>query len=112
MPYYRVETYTTSGTMGSWNMDTSIVPFNASIAVSFSTSAVTASYKLQWTLTQLGPTDADTVGNWIDSTDIPPSTATASQTAFINPIARIRLVIASLTGGTITMESQQGFSTN
>jgi hypothetical protein len=113
MPYYRTETYTTTGTKGSWNLDPSIVPFNANIAVTWNGSGA-CSYKLQWTLNELnGPTEVDSGALWFDSTDIPAATAASATSALTNPVGRIRLVIATLSGGaTLQMQARQGLSTN
>ncbi len=109
MPLQRTETYSTTGTKGSWNLDPSIVPFNASVAVTLS---ATASYKLQYSFDTLdSPTALDTDAVWFDSPDIPAATAANASAAFISPVARVRLVIAALTG-TIKMTVLQGMSTN
>lgn len=109
MPYRRTETYTTTGTKGSWNLDPSIAPFNANIAV---TLTGTASYKLQYTLDPLdSPTAVDSDAAWFDSTDIPAATAASGGASFITPVARVRLIIASISGS-LKMEAIQGLSTN
>lgn len=111
MPYRRTETYTTTGTKGSWNLDPSIVPFNANIAVTLTTGP--ASYKLQYSLDTLdSPTAVDSDASWFDSNDIPAATATSALAAFITPVARVRLVITTLTAGSLKMEMIQGMSTN
>ena len=109
MPLQRTETYTTTGTKGSWNMDPSIAPFSASIAC---TLTGTASYKLQYSLDTLdSPTATDSDASWFDSVDIPALTAASAQAGFINPVARVRLVIDSI-AGSIKMTMLQGLSTN
>jgi len=111
MPLQRTETYTTTGTKGSWNCDPSITPFELSVAVTFVTGPV--SYKLQYTYDNMDSALAtDANANWFDSTAIPAGTATAKEAAFTSPITRIRLVIATLTAGSITMTMLQGISTN
>ena|ERR1700748_454353 len=109
---YRVQTYNTTGTMQSWNLDHAIVPMNTAVRVTVNAS--TASYGLQYNLAPLGPTDPDSTGNWIADPNIPASTtALAASTTFATPVARIRLVIAALTGtATVTMEALQSMSTN
>lgn len=109
MPLQRSETYTTTGTKTSWNCDPSIVPFNASVVCILS---ATATYKLQYSFDVLDDpllTDAD--ATWFDSPDIPAGSATNAQAAFLAPVARVRVVIAALTG-TLTMKMLQGLSTN
>ena len=111
MPYSRTQTYTAAQTTPSWNLDTSIAPLNATVAITL--SAGTVSYKLQYSLNPLdGPLETDASATWIDSTDIPAGTTGNATTSFINPVARIRLVIASLSGGNLTMQLLQGLSTN
>lgn len=112
MPYFQQQVYSSAATEPSLNLDPAIAPFNSFVNCVVSTGA-TASYKMQYTLDNFdGPTMTDGAANWTDSTDIPASTAT-SKTSFIQtPVSRIRLVIATLTGGTITLQVRQGLSTN
>lgn len=110
MPYGRKETYTTIGTKPSWNLDASIVPFNATLACSFVTGPV--SYKVQYSLDELGPTQTDADATWFDSVGIPAGTATDAVAALVSPVTMIRIVIATLTAGSITMQVRQGLSTN
>jgi len=112
MPYYRSQIYSAPATTVSWNLDPAIAPFNAAVTVTL-IGGPTASYKLQYTLDALdGPTATDASANWFDSPDIPAGTATGSTAGFLTPVARIRLVIATLTGGTLQMQMRQGLSTN
>ena len=113
MPYYRKETYSTAISTPSWNLDPAIVPFNAAIAVTFNGTG-TVAYKLQYTLNALdAPKDADSDANWVDWPDIPTGTAASAQTVIDQPVARIRLVIATCSGGaTLQLQARQGFSTN
>lgn len=111
MPLNRSETYTAPGTTVSWNLDPSIAPFNAAIACWLSTDG-SVSYKLQYSYDLLSDpklTDAD--ASWIDSTDIPAGTSGDGFSSFSFPVARIRLVIASLTGS-LKMQMLQGMSIN
>lgn len=111
MPYYRTQTYSAAATTPSWNLDPAIVPFNATVVCTLSAGSV--SYKLQYTLNALdGPLETDSSALWTDSPDIPSGTTASAQAAFIAPVARVRLVIASLSGGTLTMQMRQGLSTN
>lgn len=107
MPLYQTQTYTAAGTQASLNLDPSIAPFNAQVAV---TITGTVSYKLQWSLA--APNVSDANANWFDSTDIPASTATSKTSILSAPVSRIRLVIATATGATLVLEVAQGISTN
>lgn len=107
MPLYQTVTYTAPATAASLNLDPSIVPMNAIVAVTISG---TVSYKLQYSVTPFTVTDAN--ANWFDSTDIPAGTSTSKVSNITSPISRIRLVIATLTGGSIILEVGQGISTN
>ena len=111
MPYSRSITYSTSGTKASFDFDASIAPFNASITCSVLGGATT-SYKLQYTNTNYGVLTTDAQANWFDSADIPAGTTVSTFASFITPITRARLVIASLSGGTVVVEASQGLSTN
>ena len=109
MPYYRTETYTTTGTKGSWNTDPSIVPFNCSVNCTVTGSAT---YSLQYSFDPLSsPTAVDSDAVWITSVDIPVGTVVSQQTAFVVPVARIRVVIAAVSGS-VKVEMAQGLSTN
>lgn len=111
MPYYRVETYTTTGTKGSWNLDGSIVPFNASVAIT--PNGGTANVTLQYSLNPLNnPTDTDTLANWVNSSLATALTTGTTVATFSNPIARIRVIIGTSAATTITVEAMQGLSTN
>ena len=107
MPYYQTQTYTTAATEPSLFLDSSIAPFNAQVAVTISG---TVSYKLQWTLADSNV--ADSAANWFDSTDIPSGTSASKTSIITAPVARIRLIIATLTGGSIILEVRQGMSIN
>lgn len=111
MPLQRSETYTTTGTKGSWNCDPSIAAFSLNIVCIL--SAGTVDYKLQYSYDTLdNPVLTDSDATWIDSDDIPASTAGTAEANFNTPIARIRVVIAALSGGTLTMKMLQGMSVN
>lgn len=110
MPLQRTETYTTSGTKGSWNCDPSIAPFNVNIAAILTGGPV--SYSLQYSYDVLDdPLLTDSDAQWLDSNDIPAGTAASGETNFSTPIARIRIVIVSITGS-LKVTMLQGMSTN
>ncbi len=110
MPYYRVETYTTTGTKVSWNLDGSIASFNTTIAVTPTNS--TATVAVQYTLNPLnGPTDTDASANWINST-LNTTIATTTIVAFTTPVSRIRLLITAMSSTAVVMEMNQGLSAN
>lgn len=114
MPYQQTVTYPdgTTGDQPSLNLDPSIVPMNASIAVLVG-NGVTASFGLQYTFDNFdSPTMTDADATWIDSTDIPAATAATKSSIITAPITRYRLVIASLSGGPLVMTALQGMSTN
>lgn len=108
MPYYKTVTYTTTGTKESANMDPTIAPFDAAVAVTL--TAGTASYKLQYSLDPTNVLDTDAL--WFDSAEIPAATAASIIKKLTIPVARVRLVIATLSGGNLVMQVQQGLSLN
>lgn len=111
MPLQRTETYSTTGTKGSWNCDPSIAPFSVNIACVL--SAGTVDYKLQYSYDTLDdPVLTDSNATWIDSDDIPAVTTATAEANFSTPIARVRLIITALSGGTLKMTMLQGFSIN
>ena len=99
-------TYTDTGTKASVNMDPSISPFNATVAV---TLGSTGTYKLQYSLSD--PDTADSSALWFDSVNIPSGSTASLVTNLMFPVSRIRLIIAA-NGGTITLQSLQGYTTN
>lgn len=111
MPLQRTETYTTTGTKASWNCDPSIAAFNLNIGC-FISAGGAANYKLQYSYDTLdSPTATDNDASWLDANDIPAGTTTDAEANFSTPIARVRLVIASLTGS-LKMVMLQGMSSN
>lgn len=111
MPYNQVYTYTTTGTKASVGLDPAIAPFDVGISCELS-SGGSVSYKLQYTYNTLGnPLDTDSNATWFDSTDIPAGTNDSKASNITAPTARVRLVIASLTGS-LTLRVLQGLSTN
>lgn len=106
MALYVTEAYTTTGTKDSLNLDPSIAPFNASVAVTVGT---TGTFGLQYSLDPMTVADADAL--WIDSVNIPAGTTATTVTNFMFPVSRIRLDIAAISG-TITLQALQGFTNN
>lgn len=106
MPLYQTNSYTTTGTKASINLDPSIVPFNATVAVNVGTAG---NYKVQYSLDPMDVADASAI--WSDTVNIPSGTTASAVTSIISPVSRIRIVIASITG-TITLQTSQGISTN
>src|SRR5690242_390195 len=97
MPLQRTETYTTPGTKVSWNCDPSIAPFNLNILCALLSGTV--DYKLQYSYDTLDdPLGTDASATWLDSDDIPASTAATAEANFSTPIARVRLVINAISG--------------
>jgi hypothetical protein len=103
--------YTTIGTKPSIDLDPAIAPFNATVAVTVVTGP--ASFKLQYTIDDFtDPLKTDASANWFDSTEIPAATAASIITVLNKPVTRVRLVIATLTAGSLQLQTQQGLSTN
>lgn len=103
---FHTVTYTDTGTKASQNMDPTIVPFNASIAV---TLASTGTYKIQYSIDPYEIADAAAL--WFDSANFPTGTAVSTLSNINFPVSRYRIVIAA-NGSNITVQSQQGNSTN
>lgn len=106
MPLYRKETYTTTGTKDSLNLDPTIAPFQAAVACTLGT---TGTYKVQFSLDPMTITDAN--ATWQDSTGIPASTTSSATTTFVGPVSRIRVVIAAL-DSSLVLQVAQGISVN
>lgn len=110
MPYRRTETYTTTGTKGSWNVDPSIASFSLNVAATILSG--TATFKMQYTLDPLdSPTAVDADASWFDFPNIGTGTAVSAQEALNTPVARIRVIIAAI-AGSLKVEAIQGLSTN
>ena len=104
-------TYTTTGNMPSVDFDPTIAPFNVSVGVTLTTGP--ASYKLQYTLDDFSdPLKTDASAVWFDSTEIPAATAATIFAGLTRPVTRARLVIATLTAGSLRMQTLQSFSKN
>lgn len=103
-PYQEI-TYTSNGTKASIALDPSIADFKVRIYVD--KGAATVDYKLQYSLSPLTTVDASSI--WIDSLNIPAGTSTSKEDNFTLPVQKIRLVFATLTGGTVTLQVLQGF---
>jgi hypothetical protein len=104
-------TYTTTGTKPSVDLDPAIAPFSATVAVTLTTGP--ASYKLQYTIDDFSdPLKTDATASWFDSVDIPAGTAASAVSALSSPVTRVRLVIATLTAGSLRLQTQQGMSIN
>jgi hypothetical protein len=102
---YQTQSYTTTGTKESIALDPSIADFKVRVYVD--KGAGTVDYKLQYCLDPL--TTADASCTWIDSTTIPASTSTSKEESFVTPISKIRLVITTLSSGTMKIQVLQGF---
>ena len=113
MPLQRSEVYSTTGTKQSWNCDPSIAAFSVNLAVLLSAGGV-AEYGLQYSYDTLDdPLLTDSDATWIDSNDLPAGTTDTGEANFSTPIARVRLVITTLTApATLTMKMLQGMSVN
>ena len=105
-PLYRTEAYTTTGTKGSINLDPSIASFKVTVAVTVGT---TATYKMQYSLDPMTVADASAL--WFDSLTIPAGTTASKVEAMTSPVARVRLIIAAVSG-TLTLQIRQGISVN
>jgi len=105
---YQRQDNTTTGTKAGLGLDPTIAPFECSVVCTL--SAGTVSYKVQYSL---DPGDvSDALAIWTDSTGIPSGTTASAVTTFYGPVSRVRVVIASLSGGTLTTQVQQGGSIN
>ena len=107
MAYSHSVAYTTTGSQPSVNMDPSIVPFNASVAVTVGTSGT---YSIQYALDDYAMvTDANAL--WFTDSNLVVGTTTSGVTNYMFPVTRIRIVIAAISG-TITLQTLQGYTAN
>ena len=80
--------------------------------LAFRESLVTGpvSYSLEFSLSDMDVSDANAI--WFTSLDFPVATA-ASKVAPINaPVSRVRANIVTLTAGSLTLQTMQGFTVN
>ena len=108
MAYYQANSYTTTGTKASINLDPSVTPFAVSVACTLE-GAATGTYSMQFSLSPMTIADADAL--WLTSGDVPVGTTTNAGSLFTSPVSRVRLVIAAVSG-TLTIQTLQGLSTN
>lgn len=105
-------TASSTGTLGPINLDTNQSPFNVSVGVIYSSTAMTGTYGVQFTLddqqvlTNTGSTRALT---WIDDANLPTGTSSGNQTTnYMFPVAAVRCVISAVSSGSITLAITQG----
>ena len=103
MAYSHYVSYTTTGVKSSLNMDPSICPFNASLAVFVGT---TATYKIQYSLDPIETADASS--RWFDDANLPASTTVSGVTNYMFPVTKVRIDISAVTG-TLELKTLQGF---
>jgi hypothetical protein len=96
-----------TGTQPSINLDPSICPFQVTAAVFILSGS--ASFGLQWSFDDQTVSDANS--NWFNDTLIPTGTTASSFENINTPVTKIRIVIASNTGG-LKLTTLQGFTTN
>lgn len=98
----------TTGTQPSFNMDSSISPYNATVAVWVVGGS--ASFKMQWSFDDYA-TVSDANARWFDDPQIPSGTAASIYENYQFLATRGRIVIASNTGG-IELKVLQALSKN
>jgi len=103
---YNTVAYTTTGTKASLNLDPSIADFKVTVATTVGT---TATYKMEYSLDPMTVADSDAL--WFENATIPAGTTTSKVALITTPIARVRLVIAAVSG-TLTIQVRQGISVN
>lgn len=107
MAYSTKIAYTDTGTKASINLDPSIAPFNASLAVTVGTSGT---YSIQYSLDDYA-TVSDANALWFTDSNLGAGTTSSGVTNYMFPVTRVRIVIVA-NGGTITLQVLQGFTTN
>ena len=111
MILYHDVTYTTTGIKPSVDFDQAISPFTATVAVTLTTGP--AAYSVHYTIDDFSdPLKTDASASWFDSVDFPVGTAASGVSVLTTPISRIRMVIVTLTAGSLRMQTQQGLSIN
>lgn len=83
-------------------MDYVLSPFNASFRVTVP-AGVTTSYKVQYTLDDLNANPAITTIDWVDDANVGAGTTASATGNYMFPVSAIRVVTASLSGGTATL---------
>lgn len=108
MPLSHYVTYPsgTTGAQTSINMDPSIAPFNASVAVWL---VSTGTYAIQYSLDNYDVSDANS--RWFDDANLPTGTAASGVTNYMFPVTKIRINIAA-SGGNIELKVLQGYTIN
>ena len=105
---------TTSSTaiLGPVNLDHRMSPFNVSVGVIYSSTSMTATYGVQYTLfdqqvlTNIGSTLAIA---WIDDVNLPTGTSSGNQTSnYMFPVAAVRCVVSAVSSGTVEFCVLQG----
>jgi len=76
------------------------------------TFACSTCYRFEKVSFPLDPLKTDASASWFDSVDFPVGTAASGVSVLTTPISRIRMVIVTLTAGSLRMQTQQGLSIN
>lgn len=108
MALYHQEIYTTVGVKPSIFLDPSITPFNVNVAFTLVTGPV--SYSLEFSLSDMDVSDANAI--WFTSLDFPVATAASKVAPISAPVSRVRANIVTLTAGSLTLQTMQGFTVN
>ncbi|CAH1677869.1 hypothetical protein [Chelatococcus sp.] len=103
-PIYK--SYTTTGTKEACALNFRSGPTNISVAVVVP-GGTTASYSVQYTFDDLSFTDVS-AADWITDPQFPLASSATLVGNYIAPIAGLRVVIATLTGGPIRLKVLQG----
>lgn len=109
MAYANYTTYpaTTTGEQPSINVDPSINPFSVTVAVWVVSGS--ASFGLEWSFDD--NTVLDSAARWFTDKLIPTGTTTSTYENYNTPATRVRINIASNTGG-LELKVLQGYTVN
>jgi hypothetical protein len=95
-----------SGGQASFNLDPMVTPFNASVAIVL-LSGASATYGIQYALDD-PITVSDANAHWLNSSQLPAGQTASAAMSFYGPVYRVRVNIASLSGGNLLMQVLQG----
>lgn len=104
-------TLTSTGVTRPVNLDTSQSPFNVSVGVVYSSTTMTATYGVEFTmddqevLDRAGSTRARI---WLPDANLPAGTSSAATTNYMFPVAAVRCTVTAVSSSSVVFQVIQG----
>lgn len=96
-----------AGTYGPYNLDYLRTPMNATVGVAFTSSSMTGTYGVQYTLDDITQTSASNL-RWFADANLPPGTSSGAVSNYTFPVCAVRLVVTAISSGNMELKILQG----